>query len=90
MRLSSKVRGVGFGNRIARLKNLIKNNRGEVTLIDWIKGIIVLAILGVGVAIPIVVNTVQNITVNDTTTQLILTFIPPILAVSILLGFLGR
>ncbi|ADB58714.1 flagellar biosynthetic protein FliQ [Archaeoglobus profundus] len=68
----------------------VKDRKGTVGLVDWIKGIIVLAILGVGVAIPIVVNTVQSVSVNDTTTQLVLSFIPPILAVTILLGFLGR
>jgi len=69
---------------------MLKDKRGEITLLDWIRGVIAVTILGVGVAIPIVVNTIQNVTVNDATTQMILNFIPPILAVSVLLAYLGR
>lgn len=81
---------VGFGRRIANACKMLKDKRGEITLLDWIRGVIAVTILGVGVAIPIVVNTIQNVTVNDATTQMILNFIPPILAVSVLLAYLGR
>lgn len=81
---------VGFGRKIVNTYRMLKDMRGELTFIDWIKGVIVLAILGVGVAIPIVVQTIQSVNVSDATTQLILGFIPAITAVAILLGFLGR
>jgi len=86
MRLASKVKGViGLGRKVMRW-----GRKGALNIVDWVKGIIVLAILGVGVAIPVVVQTVSSINVSDTMTTLILGFLPAILAVSILLGFLGR
>lgn len=81
---------VGFGRKVARTCRMLRDRAGQISFVDWIKGVIVLAILGVGVAIPIVVNTIQSISVNDTMTSLILGFLPPILAVAVLLGFLGR
>lgn len=68
----------------------VKDTKGAVSLVDWVKGMIVLAILGVGVALPIVIQTVQNTNVSDPTTSLIIGFIPTIVAVVILLGFFGR
>ncbi|RLG80305.1 MAG: hypothetical protein DRO09_03320 [Thermoprotei archaeon] len=68
---------------------MLRSKGGEITLLDWIKGVIAVTILGVGVAIPIVVNTVQSINVSDPTTRLVLGFIPPVVAVSFLMLILG-
>lgn len=68
---------------------MLKDKRGEITLLDWIKGVIAVTILGVGVAIPIVVNTIQSVNVSDPTTKLVLGFIPPVVAVSFLMLILG-
>ena len=68
---------------------MLRSKGGEITLLDWIKGVIAVTILGVGVAIPIVTNTVQSINVSDPTTKLVLGFIPPVVAVSFLMLILG-
>ncbi|ADB58007.1 hypothetical protein [Archaeoglobus profundus] len=80
---------VGFGRKIANACKMLKDKRGEITLLDWIKGVIAVTILGVGVAIPIVVNTIQSVNVSDPTTKLVLGFIPPVVAVSFLMLILG-
>lgn len=77
MRVASRIRGIGLGRRVARFSRMLRSKGGEITLLDWIKGVIAVTILGVGVAIPIVVNTVQSINVSDPTTRLVLGFIPP-------------
>ncbi len=69
----------------------IKDTRGQGNLIDWVIGVILLAILGVGVALPIVIDTVNQISPNlSGTTAMIVGIIPTIVVVVILLMFLGR
>jgi hypothetical protein len=89
VRVASKVRGIGLGRKIARLSRMLKDRRAQITLTEWIRGVIAVTILGVGVAIPIVVNTVQSVNVTDPTTKLVLGFIPPVVAVSFLMLILG-
>jgi len=69
----------------------IHDTRGQTNLVDWVIGVILLAILGVGVALPIVINTIQSILPNlSGTTAMIVGIIPTIVTVVILLMFLGR
>jgi len=69
----------------------IKDTKGQANLIDWVIGVILLAILGVGVALPIVINTIQSILPNlSGTTAMIVGIIPTIVTVVLLLMFLGR
>lgn len=69
----------------------VQDTRGQTTIVDWVIGVILLCILGVGVALPIVINTVQSILPNLTgTTALIVGIIPTIVVVVILLMFLGH
>ncbi|ADC66174.1 hypothetical protein Ferp_2039 [Ferroglobus placidus DSM 10642] len=68
----------------------VKETKGEMTLVDWIKGVIILSVLGVGVGLPIVIKTIQSVNITDPTTSLVVNFIPAIVAVALLLGYLGR
>ncbi len=65
-----------------------KDTKGTVNMLDWIKGIIVMVILGVGVALPIMINTINSVNVSDPMTALVIGVLPVIFAVSILLALL--
>ncbi len=90
----------GIGRRLVKIKaalkahaeyRMLKCQKGESSLIDWVIGVILLSILGVGVAVPIVINTVNSVLPNVSgTTATIIDTIPVVVAVVILLMFFGR
>jgi len=68
-----------------------KDTAGAASLTDWIIGLIIAAILGVGVALPIVVETVSNVMGNlSGITATVVGVIPVAVAITLLLIFLGR
>ncbi len=70
---------------------LLADNRAETDIISWVIGVIIAAILGVGVAIPIVVDTVNTVLPNVSgITATVLGVIPVAIAITLLLTFLGR
>ena len=76
---------------VKKLNRFIQDIRGQYSLTDWVMGVIILAILGVGVALPIVIDTVNRVLSNLTgTTALVVGAIPTIVAVVIVLMFMGR
>jgi len=82
-------------NKAPNMENyleFVRDTKGEVSIVDWVKGIIILAILGVGVGVPIVIQTVNQVSgcVTDPTTALVLGVLPVVVVVGILLAFLGH
>ena len=68
-----------------------EDTAGAMSVTDWILGIIIAAILGVGVALPIVIETVQTALQNASgITATVIGVIPVAVAISLLLVFLGR
>lgn len=68
-----------------------EDTAGATSITDWILGIIIAAILGVGVALPIVIETVQTALQNASgITATVIGVIPVAVAISLLLLFLGR
>ena len=62
-----------------------------MSITDWILGLIIAAILGVGVALPIVIDVVQTALQNATgITATVIGVIPVAVAITLLLIFLGR
>ena len=69
----------------------LMDTKGETNIVDWIVGIIIAAILGVGVALPIVIDTVNNVMPNVSgITATVIGVIPVAVAITLLLVFLGR
>ena len=69
----------------------LMDTKGETNIVDWIIGIIIAAILGVGVALPIVIDTVNNVMPNVSgITATVIGVIPVAVAITLLLVFLGR
>ena len=72
-------------------ERLAKDTKGETNIVDWIIGIIIAAILGVGVALPVVIDTVNNVMPNVSgITATVIGVIPVAVAITLLLIFLGR
>lgn len=72
-------------------ERLAKDTKGEVSVVDWIVGIILAAILGVGVALPIVIDTVNQVLPNVSgMAATVIGVIPVAVAITLLLVFLGR
>ncbi len=68
-----------------------EDTAGAVSITDWILGLIIAAILGVGVALPIVIDVVQTALQNASgITATVISVIPVAVAISLLLVFLGR
>lgn len=68
-----------------------EDTAGRTSITDWILGLIIAAILGVGVALPIVIDVVQTALQNASgITATVIGVIPVAVAISLLLIFLGR
>lgn len=68
-----------------------EDTAGRTSITDWILGLIIAAILGVGVALPIVIDVVQTALQNATgITATVIGVIPVAVSISLLLIFLGR
>lgn len=71
--------------------NFRNDVKATTSITDWVISVVVLAILGVGVALPIVVDSVSSVAANlSGTAAMVVNVIPTIVAVVVLLLFLGR
>ncbi len=73
-----------------RAEEFVKDARAY-TITEWVVGVILLAVLGVGVAIPVIVDTVNRVLPNVSgITATILGIVPVMAVISLLLMMLGR